>query len=102
MRQVFCSHGERRRNERRRSMLWRGFFFSSRRRHTRFDCDWSSDVCSSDLCEILTIESLPYLIIMLLNAMNATTNPQAVRFLYRHKQDKLRRLDMWTAGSCFS
>src|SRR2546430_82085 len=25
-----------------------GFFFSSRRRHTRFDCDWSSDVCSSD------------------------------------------------------
>src|SRR2546427_12682381 len=32
---------------------WEGssafFFFSSRRRHTRFDCDWSSDVCSSDL-----------------------------------------------------
>src|SRR5256886_5404515 len=27
----------------------RTFFFSSRRRHTRFDCDWSSDVCSSDL-----------------------------------------------------
>src|SRR2546430_12703161 len=25
------------------------FLFSSRRRHTRFDCDWSSDVCSSDL-----------------------------------------------------
>src|SRR5688572_31889272 len=35
-------------------MVWRVFgvvffFFSSRRRHTRFDCDWSSDVCSSDL-----------------------------------------------------
>src|SRR2546430_10191285 len=33
--------------------IWAGrtgsFFFSSRRRHTRFDCDWSSDVCSSDL-----------------------------------------------------
>src|SRR2546430_751939 len=27
---------------------WINFFFSSRRRHTRFDCDWSSDVCSSD------------------------------------------------------
>src|SRR3989475_7811893 len=27
------------------------FFFSSRRRHTRFDCDWSSDVCSSDLLD---------------------------------------------------
>src|SRR5260370_6058599 len=24
------------------------FFFSSRRRHTKFKCDWSSDVCSSD------------------------------------------------------
>src|SRR2546427_7586102 len=35
------------------------FFFSSRRRHTRFDCDWSSDVCSSDLtgpfCVLLII-----------------------------------------------
>src|SRR5256886_4563569 len=30
-------------------MLCSLFFFSSRRRHTRFDCDWSSDVCSSDL-----------------------------------------------------
>src|SRR5690606_39939782 len=25
------------------------FYFSSRRRHTRFSRDWSSDVCSSDL-----------------------------------------------------
>src|SRR2546430_1234408 len=30
------------------------FFFSSRRRHTRFDCDWSSDVCSSDLATLLS------------------------------------------------
>src|SRR2546430_9720378 len=29
------------------------FFFSSRRRHTRFDCDWSSDVCSSDLASAI-------------------------------------------------
>src|SRR5690606_10616739 len=29
--------------------LFLGFFFSSRRRHTRFSRDWSSDVCSSDL-----------------------------------------------------
>src|SRR5690606_40990001 len=28
------------------------FFFSSRRRHTRFSRDWSSDVCSSDLCHL--------------------------------------------------
>src|SRR2546430_1508135 len=32
-----------------RARVERYFFFSSRRRHTRFDCDWSSDVCSSDL-----------------------------------------------------
>src|SRR5688572_20745177 len=31
------------------------FFFSSRRRHTRFDCDWSSDVCSSDLRKWLAV-----------------------------------------------
>src|SRR3954462_11041629 len=29
----------------------RFFFFSSRRRHTRLSCDWSSDVCSSDLVD---------------------------------------------------
>src|SRR5260221_9946717 len=29
------------------------FFFSSRRRHTRSLCDWSSDVCSSDLLNLL-------------------------------------------------
>src|SRR6267143_2943839 len=28
------------------------FFFSSRRRHTRWNCDWSSDVCSSDLIAV--------------------------------------------------
>src|SRR6266568_3093712 len=28
------------------------FFFSSRRRHTRWNCDWSSDVCSSDLPDL--------------------------------------------------
>src|SRR5256886_7041541 len=40
------------------------FFFSSRRRHTRFDCDWSSDVCSSDLGGLLGQIRLdiPYLV----------------------------------------
>src|SRR5690606_40966254 len=31
-------------------------FFSSRRRHTRFSRDWSSDVCSSDLSDIVYTE----------------------------------------------
>src|SRR2546430_13584701 len=35
------------------------FFFSSRRRHTRFDCDWSSDVCSSDLLKGLQVSPSP-------------------------------------------
>src|SRR5260370_31072155 len=34
------------------------FFFSSRRRHTRFKCDWSSDVCSSDLARFVRIEAV--------------------------------------------
>src|SRR2546430_5823586 len=44
------------------------FFFSSRRRHTRFDCDWSSDVCSSDLVGLypqlpLSEQKLPFHIV---------------------------------------
>src|SRR5439155_4763915 len=34
------------------SVLFRSLFFSSRRRHTRWPRDWSSDVCSSDLTDI--------------------------------------------------
>src|SRR3989475_3800353 len=37
------------------------FFFSSRRRHTRFDCDWSSDVCSSDLSGVATVQGVRHL-----------------------------------------
>src|SRR5689334_23866348 len=36
-------------NEQIQSLTRKVFFFSSRRRHTRWNCDWSSDVCSSDL-----------------------------------------------------
>src|SRR5689334_24412864 len=31
------------------------FFFSSRRRHTSWNCDWSSDVCSSDLAAAVVL-----------------------------------------------
>src|SRR3989475_7796613 len=43
------------------------FFFSSRRRHTRFDCDWSSDVCSSDLSSSMVAG---------LDMLNATRRPK--------------------------
>src|SRR2546430_7877366 len=39
------------------------FFFSSRRRHTRFDCDWSSDVCSSDLGMSVFLDQNPRLVV---------------------------------------
>src|SRR2546430_12968950 len=44
------------------SWTWRYarcFLFSSRRRHTRFACDWSSDVCSSDLARKRSPSSRP-------------------------------------------
>src|SRR5256886_4425530 len=46
------------------------FFFSSRRRHTRFDCDWSSDVCSSDLVDTI-----------------GACGPEAVEFLVRQVRE---------------
>src|SRR5207249_9328431 len=33
------------------------FFFSSRRRHTRSKRDWSSDVCSSDLGDVVKVKT---------------------------------------------
>src|SRR5260370_32292686 len=44
------------------SISWFFFFFSSRRRHTRFKCDWSSDVCSSDLIWLVGRPTYVYLI----------------------------------------
>src|SRR5690606_39950914 len=38
------------------------FFFSSRRRHTRFSRDWSSDVCSSDLNVLLGAPGAPLIV----------------------------------------
>src|SRR2546430_1536580 len=50
-------------------------FFSSRRRHTIFDCDWSSDVCSSDLTaervDALVDATHPYAAIISANAADA-------------------------------
>src|SRR5436309_4023092 len=41
------------------------FFFSSRRRHTRFSRDWSSDVCSSDLLDVQTLRIMRSVIVEL-------------------------------------
>src|SRR3712207_5810078 len=39
--------------------MGRRFFFSSRRRHTRYWRDWSSDVCSSDLTAMILVVGIP-------------------------------------------
>src|SRR2546426_5326426 len=51
------------------------FFFSSRRRHTRLQGDWSSDVCSSDLCA---------------SVKGVITEPRMARRKPRHGGDHLR------------
>src|SRR5207253_3977314 len=38
--------------------LWTEFFFSSRRRHTGWPRDWSSDVCSSDLVHEAQVQAI--------------------------------------------
>src|SRR2546430_4977808 len=67
------------------------FFFPSRRRHTRFDCDWSSDVCSSDLMDS-TLTQLPRLVASLGRARDLVADAA------RHKQitteEKTRLADL--------
>src|SRR5690606_39877572 len=70
------------------------FFFSSRRRHTRFSRDWSSDVCSSDLPVVqpdggeafalyggvFTSANLPYRTPILFDADGIDENPFEAQF----------------------
>src|SRR2546430_6521147 len=64
------------------------FFFSSRRRHTRFDCDWSSDVCSSDLFRFTDSLSKQYELVG--NAVPPLLAKQVARALMRHLTRKSR------------
>src|SRR5690606_41248582 len=56
-------------------------FFSSRRRHTRFSRDWSSDVCSSDLQLILDVICLKGI---------AKISVYAVYFVFSHIKGLVR------------
>src|SRR5438477_6187083 len=69
--------------------LAKAFFFSSRRRHTILTCDWSSDVCSSDL-EIVWFNRMAARLLGLrrtadlgMRIENLLREPQFVRYLAR-------------------
>src|SRR5690606_5216816 len=53
-------------------------FFSSRRRHTRFSRDWSSDVCSSDLSDYLIIYKDEYIKTEFKNNLNLQLKNQTI------------------------
>src|SRR5690606_13746942 len=65
------------------------FFFSSRRRHTRFARDWSSDVCSSDL-RFFRRSGLPTGPMLMTDW--GPTNTGWFRSGQEHKRTTLRRL----------
>src|SRR5256886_7508680 len=86
------------------------FFFSSRRRHTRLHCDWSSDVCSSDLklqrlkaeanrCESQTLSCRIFrriLLCRLLSSNRRCAGPEYRQFAYI-----LRLCPRLQLSSCF-
>src|SRR5256886_12225529 len=71
------------------------FFFSSRRRHTRFDCDWSSDVCSSDLLRGVSFEVTPGSIFSIIgpNGAGKTTMINVISGVYHPDPGRI-----WFAG----
>src|SRR5690606_40436886 len=72
-------------------------FFSSRRRHTRFSRDWSSDVCSSDLGR----PSFRDLAAFTFQPQNVVANPDVLFFktnTYEHRE-KLRKIFPYVLGA---
>src|SRR6267143_6864035 len=55
------------------------FFFSSRRRHTRWNCDWSSDVCYYDLADIVMFDGEACILSALTDITDRTRAEAALR-----------------------
>src|SRR3712207_8308731 len=71
-------------------MCWRSisdciFFFSSRRRHTRYWRDWSSDVCSSDLVKLAEMVDAPIYIVHV-------SNREAADVIAKSRQDGFKSM----------
>src|SRR6267143_2930828 len=77
------------------------FFFSSRRRHTRWNCDWSSDVCSSDLvpslawCTLSRAEFMWRLTYSFIGAMTITALPRNAISVYLFRDVDDARVGQW-------
>src|SRR5690242_21916490 len=69
------------------------FFFSSRRRHTRLTCDWSSDVCSSDLSVSRDVPRT-------LNTIIIITRRTSQQSRFRGSCEAAHRGRWFAAGSC--
>src|SRR5207253_4480894 len=73
------------------------FFFSSRRRHTRWPRDWSSDVCSSDLTSYVSagdygrIELLMSVMAVAVVVIRGGANFGFIRFYFLDKDLEYRR-----------
>src|SRR5690606_40028124 len=73
------------------------FFFSSRRRHTRFSRDWSSDVCSYDLDD--AIHDLPATEREAVRLMRDVTVTNQLYLLLLNKAQELKVMQAGTVGN---
>src|SRR5205085_9307044 len=67
------------------------FFFSSRRRHTRVDCGWSSDVCSSDLHDGAQQRLVTLAVLLRMASDRVESEPAAARTLLQGATEQLEQ-----------
>src|SRR5207253_7165841 len=78
------------------------FFFSSRRRHTRWPRDWSSDVCSSDLTNTDSGAQLPFNFVTSIRhsavTSSSSTSPEPFHLCAtaRHSPHFFYKLEFWS------
>src|SRR5256885_7103835 len=75
------------------------FFFSSRRRHTRLQGDWSSDVCSSDLIKVeIERDGISLEMIFALRQFESTTELESR--LYKEAREAVQTVHRLTVPLC--
>src|SRR5256885_6816311 len=74
------------------------FFFSSRRRHTRLQGDWSSDVCSSDLTLQVSLERLRHIAAKTVGPIVGSDHGRVA--VARELGNRVKRLEQIGRASC--